>query len=132
MATMACSLEARSPLLDHELAGYVARLRPALKIRRSHPKYLLRSAYADVLPPAVAWGPKRGFEVPIERWVGEDFRQLIGDTLGSSQARVTQFLERRALDQVLAGTTLAKRNWAQLIYALLVLELWLRQPPGAA
>ncbi len=132
MAAMAFSLEARSPLLDHVLAEYVARLPASFKSRRLTPKYLLREAYADALPRRVVRGPKRGFEVPLERWITADLRELIGDTLAASRPRVTDYLDPAALSAVLAGRSSSQGNWPHLVYSLLVLELWLRQAGAAA
>ena len=82
MATMAHSLEARSPLLDHELAEYAMGLTDGELIRGGVTKSVLRQAYADVLPVEVLNGKKRGFEVPVERWLETEWRELLQDLLG--------------------------------------------------
>lgn len=126
MATMACSLEARSPFLDHHLAQYVCRLPESFKTKGLTPKRLLRDAYSAHLAPEVVRAPKRGFEVPMARWLAEDFRDLLGDTLGQPRALVREYVDGALLDGVLTGRSLSERNRPQLVYALLVLELWLR------
>ena len=126
MATMAASLEARSPLLDHRLAEHVARLPAGYLIRRGRLKALLRDAYAGELPPEVLHGPKRGFEIPLERWLREDLREVVLDTVGSPTARVRSYLAGGLVDGILGGRAFPDRNRGYLIYALLVLELWLR------
>ena len=68
-ATMKCSLEARVPFLDNELAEYALSLPSSLKIRHGVKKYILKEAMNDIVPRAVLHGPKRGFEVPIRTWL---------------------------------------------------------------
>lgn len=127
IACMASGIEARSPLLDHVLAEYAFRLPDTLKIRRSRTKYILRSAYADVLPREVITGAKRGFEIPLAGWLARDLRPVLMDTVGSQSAHVRDYVDGKLIDDLLAGTALPHRNLAYLQYALLVLELWLRR-----
>ena len=126
MATMAHSLEGRSPLLDHRLAEYVASLPPGFRLRGGRLKSLLRDGWKDELPAEVISGRKRGFEIPLDRWLAGDLHELLMDTLGSSSARIREFLDGRFLDRLLGQQTLAERNWPTLVYSLLVLELWLQ------
>jgi asparagine synthase (glutamine-hydrolysing) len=127
MATMAASLEARSPLLDHKLAEAVAGLPPSHLMRGGRLKSLLRDAYRDELPERVVTAPKRGFEIPLASWLAGDLREPLLDTVGSPGARVRSYLDGGAIDGLLAGETFGDRNRAFLLYALLVLELWLRE-----
>ena len=126
MATMAHSLEARSPLLDQELAAYAAGIPDVELLRGGQTKSFLRNAYADELPPAVLAGAKRGFEAPVARWLAEDWRELLHDSLASG-ARSEQFVSRRFLQDLLADRVGGDRNVPMLKYTLLVLELWLRE-----
>jgi asparagine synthase (glutamine-hydrolysing) len=127
MATMAASLEARSPLLDHKLAEAVAGLPPSHLMRGGRLKSLLRDAYRDELPERVVTAPKRGFEIPLASWLAGDLREPLLDTVGSTGARVRSYLDGGAIDGLLAGETFGDRNRVFLLYALLVLELWLRE-----
>lgn len=126
MATMAHSLEARSPLLDQELAAYAAGIPDAKLLRGGQTKSFLRNAYADELPAAVIADPKRGFEVPVARWLAKDWRELLHDSLAPG-ARSEQFVSRRFLQDLLADRLAGDRNVPMLKYTLLVLELWLRE-----
>jgi asparagine synthase (glutamine-hydrolysing) len=127
MATMAASLEARSPLLDHRLAEAVAGLPPSHLMRGGRLKSLLRDAYRDELPERVVTAPKRGFEIPLASWLDGDLREPLHDTIGSPGARVRSYLDGGAIDALLTGESFGDRNRAFLLYALLVLELWLRE-----
>ena len=122
MATMAASLEGRSPLLDHEVAELAARLPVRRLFAGGRLKGILRRAYAHALPPAVLRGKKRGFEVPLARWLDGDLRPLAQDALGDPAARLREYL---APDLIARGLDPAARPF--LRYTLLVLELWLRR-----
>ena len=74
--SMAWSLEARTPFLDHELVEYVASLPPELRTDADDPKRLLREAVADLLTPAHLEAPKQGFVFPLERWLRGELRPL--------------------------------------------------------
>ncbi len=127
IATMASSLEARSPLLDHTLAEFVATLPDSYLLRRGTLKSLLRDAYADHLPREVIKGAKRGFEMPLRSWLKNDLNELLMDTLGSQTAMVRTYLKGSSVDDLIEERILPDRNWATLAYAMLVLELWLRE-----
>jgi asparagine synthase (glutamine-hydrolysing) len=127
IATMAASVEGRSPMMDHRLAEFTAGLPDSHRLRRFQPKRLLRDAYRGRLPDEVLGGRKRGFEVPLKEWLEGDLREILGDTLGSSSARVRDLVADSFVDGLLDRTVLRDRNWAYLVYALLVLEIWLRE-----
>ena len=126
IATMAHSLEARSPLLDQELAAFAAGISDAELLRGGQTKSFLRNAYADELPAAVMAAPKRGFEVPVASWLARDWRDLLHDSLAPG-ARSEQFVSRQFLQDLLANRLTGDRNVPMLKYTLLVLELWLRE-----
>ena len=126
MATMAHSLEARSPLLDQELTAFAAGISDAELLRGGQTKSFLRNAYSDELPAAVIAAPKRGFEVPVARWLAKDWRELLHDSLAPG-ALSEQFMSRRFLQDLLANRLAGDRNMPMLKYTLLVLELWLRE-----
>ena len=127
MATMAASLEGRSPFLDHEVAQFALRLPVAFRVRGSRLKAVLRDAYRGRLPREVIEGRKRGFEVPLAAWLDGDLRDLVHDALLAPGARVAEYVEPAFVRAVVAGAAMRERNRAGLVYALLMLELWLRQ-----
>jgi asparagine synthase (glutamine-hydrolysing) len=127
MACMAHSLEARSALLDHVVAEFAWRLPDGYRIRRGTPKKVLRDAYRDALPSGVTSGAKRGFEIPMSEWLAGDPKPLLHDRLGSPNARVRDFVDDSLIKALLDDEGTTDRNRAYLLYALLVLELWLEQ-----
>ena len=127
MATMAHSLEARSPFLDHELAGYAMGIVDEDLLRGGITKSVLRNAYADVLPAAVLNGAKKGFEVPVEKWLEEEWRELSQDLLGSTEPESAAYIDRKFIRHILEDRLEGDWNVPMLKYTLLVLELWLRE-----
>lgn len=127
MATMAYSLEGRSPFLDHRVAEYVWSLPAHVRLPRGRAKGLLRDAYTGLLSEEVVRGKKKGFEVPVARWLAEDWRAVIGDVLTVPSARVKSYVDGTAVDELVQGTRWPEKNTTYLVYALLVLELWLRE-----
>lgn len=126
MATMAYSLEGRSPFMDHILAETVARLPDQYKVGKTT-KQILKDAYADKLPLIVTSGAKRGFEIPLEAWLEGSLRSLFQDTLGSASSKVSTFLEPAFIQGILSRSILKDRNWKYIAYSLLVLEMWLQE-----
>jgi asparagine synthase (glutamine-hydrolysing) len=126
IATMAHSLEGRSPLLDHVLAEHVASLPDEYKVTQTRPKRILRDAYEGLLPDAVINGEKRGFEIPLVGWLEGPLREILFDTVGAPNALVRNWLDSNFVDAILERRVLQDRNSAYMVYALLMLELWLR------
>ena len=126
MATMASSLESRAPFLDHKLAEFVFSLPPSFLLGPWTTKRILRDAYKQSsLSDEVIRGTKKGFEIPLERWLGENFRELLFDSVGSSNARVREYLDGTFIDSLLTGQKYRDLNLSYVVYSLLVLELWL-------
>jgi asparagine synthase (glutamine-hydrolysing) len=126
IATMAYSLEGRSPFLDHHVAEFAAQLPDSFKVA-GQTKRVLRDAYRGRLSQDVLNGAKRGFEIPLEAWLNLELKQLLQDTLGANDARVNAWVEPAFVQSLLRGTLMRDRNWKYLVYALLILELWLRE-----
>jgi asparagine synthase (glutamine-hydrolysing) len=117
--TMAHSLEARSPLLDHQLVEWAAGLPVHLKVRRGRTKYLLKRAVRPWLPAAVVNRPKMGFGVPLAGWLRGELREFAWDTLAGHEGFFRPAAIEALLRQHDAGTDHSKRIWA-----LLQFELW--------
>ncbi|GGN09429.1 asparagine synthetase B [Terrabacter tumescens] len=127
IGTMSASLEARSPFLDHEVASFGWALQAGYRVRGRTTKRILRDAYRSDLPQEVLGGAKRGFEVPMQQWLDGPLRPLLLDTLTSGSARLYEFLDRDLVRGLLDGHGLPDRNRTYVVYALLVLELWLQE-----
>ncbi|MBN6053694.1 asparagine synthase (glutamine-hydrolyzing), partial [Nonomuraea sp. RK-328] len=125
ITTMANSLEARSPFLDHHLMEWAATLPSAFKVRNLRTKLLLKNAVAPWLPDELLHYPKRGFGVPLAAWLRGELRELTHDLLTDDTARARGLFSPRAVQDLLrehmAGVDHGERLWA-----LLQFELWHR------
>jgi asparagine synthase (glutamine-hydrolysing) len=125
IASMAHSLEVRAPLVDHLLLERMAQFPGDMKMRAFRGKQLLRRAVADLLPAPILSRRKKGFGLPLGRWLREDLRDMSRDVLTDATAAGRGlFLPAevgRLLDEHQAGVDHGERLWN-----LTVLELWLR------
>jgi asparagine synthase (glutamine-hydrolysing) len=123
IATMAHSLEARSPFLDPELMQFAASIPAPMKLRGMEKKRILRDALRAWLPDSILDRPKQGFSVPMAEWLRGDLRaysrELLLDRASFSQARFRRSAIEALLDEHGAGGDHSQRIWA-----LLMLELW--------
>ncbi len=123
IASMAHSLELRSPLLDHRVVELGLALPDGLKQQGRVGKVALRRAFADALPPAVAERGKTGFGVPLAAWFRGELRELAGDVLlGGSRG----LLRRDAVERLLAEHNDGRADHGHRLWALVMLELWQR------
>jgi asparagine synthase (glutamine-hydrolysing) len=124
--TMAVGLEGRSPFLDVDLLKLCFSLPSSLKIHRGSLKWILKEAYRGIIPDEVLDRKKHGFGVPVGRWWEGSAAPLVDDLLLSPSARYSEYLEPRAVRQVVEEHRSHRRDHAQRIFALVQLELWLR------
>lgn len=126
--SMAVSLEARVPLLDHELIEFVCTKIPAsMKMRGLDTKHIFKRAVADFVPSEILNRPKQGFGVPIKEWINRQLRERIRDTLTDSRARARGYIESRYVTLLLNEHERGRRDHAHELWALFILELWQRQ-----
>jgi len=122
LASMAHSLELRSPLLDRRVLELGVSLPDSLKTRRLTGKVALRRAFADLIPPEIAARGKTGFGVPISRWFREELRDLAGDLLLGGRGRI----RREAAERLLREHWSGERDHGHRLWCLVMLELWER------
>ena len=123
-ASMAHSLEARSPFLDHKLVEFAAALPVSLKLHHGETKRLLKRAMRRTLPDEILDRPKMGFGVPIDRWFREDCREFLRETLLSARSRQRGYFKPKMVEQMIDEHQDNRLNYAYHLYALLMLELW--------
>jgi asparagine synthase (glutamine-hydrolysing) len=125
-ATMAHSLEARSPFLDHVLMEFVATLPPALKLAGRQKKRLLRAALRSVVPDAILDRPKMGFCAPLATWFREDLHDLAHDVLLSPRALQRGCFRPQMVARLLHEHQTGLHDHGESLWELLVLEMWQR------
>jgi asparagine synthase (glutamine-hydrolysing) len=123
IATMSHGLEARSPLLDHHLVKYVAGLPGNLKLRGLKKKYILKQALRDVLPPQVLKRRKRGFDVPIGRWLKDELKEACRDAL-SDNGLIVDIFEKNELEKMFEDHLRDHKDWGRFFWMILMLHLW--------
>jgi asparagine synthase (glutamine-hydrolysing) len=127
IATMASSLEARSPLLDHELMEFAASLPPELKVRGRERKVVLRSALRGWVPDAILDAPKRGFRLPLGDWLRGELRSLARDVLLDEQTTGRGWFREEYVRELLDRHDASVQDHSQGIWTLLMFELWHRE-----
>jgi asparagine synthase (glutamine-hydrolysing) len=125
-ATMAHSLEARSPFLDHELMEFVASLPPRMKLFGWEKKRLLRNALRGSIPNSILDRPKRGFEVPLAKWFRHELRELSEEILLSSRANQRGYFRSDRVAQMIRNHQIGVEDWSVQLWDLLMLEQWHR------
>ncbi|HLY95065.1 MAG TPA: asparagine synthase (glutamine-hydrolyzing) [Gaiellaceae bacterium] len=126
IASMAHSLELRSPLLDHRVFELGLSLPDSLKQRGRVGKVALRRAFAAELPEQIAARGKSGFGVPLARWFREDLRPLARDVLLDERARNRGWFRPGAVERLLAEHRSARADHGHRLWSLVMLELWQR------
>ncbi|MFP5299347.1 MAG: asparagine synthase-related protein, partial [Actinomycetota bacterium] len=126
IASMANSLEARSPFLDQEVMSFAARLPVDMKLKGRTSKYILRKTFADLLPKENTSRPKMGFAVPVGQWLRGPLKELLHDTLLAHDARTSTYLDPATVRMVVDRHMDGEERSAQ-VWNLLMLEMWHRE-----
>jgi len=125
--TMANSLEGRSPFLDHEFAGWAARLPANMKVRDFSGKYLLRKAFVDKLPEVIGKRGKQGFGIPVGTWFKGPLAVWAEDVLMDKESLTKAWFDPSVLTSILHEHRTGRTNHGKRIYALIMLALWTRR-----
>lgn len=126
IASMANSLEVRSPFLDHKFMEFIATIPSDLKVRQGVTKYIFKKSVEPILPKEVIERRKMGFEVPIAHWFRHELREIAMDVLLDHSAISRGYFKpdtvRRLIDEHVNGVA----GWHHQLWNLLMLELWHR------
>jgi len=125
ITSMANSLEARSPFLDHEVMELAARLPVKLKYKDRQLKYLLKKAFSDLLPAENVNRRKMGFGVPVGDWFRGPMKEMLCDSLTGDGARTRDWFRGEEVRRLIDDHVLGRRDHAFRLWNLLMLELWL-------
>ncbi len=124
--SMAHSIEARVPLLDSKLIEFVQTIPASLKLRGKTTKHILKLAMSDLIPGEIINRPKMGFGVPLKKWLNNELREMLHDTLTDQRARERGLLNPRAVRDLLNEHGRGRRDNSLHLWGLLTLELWHR------
>ncbi|MBL0153095.1 MAG: asparagine synthase (glutamine-hydrolyzing) [Chitinophagaceae bacterium] len=128
IATMAHSLEGRSPLLSKELLEYTPGLPDAYKIKGGQTKYLLRTLAKKYLPEQLINQPKRGFESPLKQWVDNELKPIIHDYILSPGAYCKNYVKEGFIEKLVnRQIRVGDEKRAKMIWTLFAFEVWYRK-----
>ncbi len=129
IATMANSLEARAPFLDHEFMELTAQIPFNLKLKGlNNKKYIFKKALEkELVPKEILYRKKMGFGIPIEHWFRNEMKNYMYEVLLSKKATSRGIFDKEAIKNLLDTHTNTKINHAYRIWALITLELWFQE-----
>ena len=130
--SMAHSLEARVPLLDHKLVEFAATIPPELQLRGLRKKYLLKRAMAHRLPGQILNRKKGGFNVPVPAWLRHDLHDYIRDVLSDKRLREQGFFNPAFVQQMIRDHADLKADYSRNLWGLLIFAQWHEEYGSAA
>ena len=122
--TMATSVEARVPFLDHHLVEYALGLPRSLKVEGTSGKHILKRALEEILPRDLLYERKRGFGAPVREWFREGLGGWFDEHLMNSTMRQRNFLDYEFVGRMLQEHRNQAKDWGFHLWALLNLSLW--------
>lgn len=125
-ASMLCSLETRSPLLDHEVVEFAARIPSAYKIKNSQKKYIFKKTMSEFLPSDIVNRDKMGFCTPLMHWFKKDLTGYAEDMLLGEKCRNRGFFNTKFIESLISSHRLKYRDLSSHIWQLLFFEHWCR------
>jgi len=123
-ATMAVSLEARVPFLDHRIVEFAWRLPLSMKVRRGRGKWILREVLHRYVPQSLVERPKSGFGIPLESWLRGPLREWAEELLGEQRLREEEFLDPRPIRQKWADFLGGNGDWHSQLWGVLMFQAW--------
>jgi len=128
IATMAHSLEGRSPLLCKGLLEYVPAIKDDYKIKGTQTKYILRKLAEKYLPAELINQPKRGFEIPLKKWIDGELKDMIASYILSPAAYCKNFVQPGFIENLWNRKIKAgDEKRAKMLWTLFALEVWYRK-----
>jgi asparagine synthase (glutamine-hydrolysing) len=124
--SMAASLEARTPLLDHKLIEFVGRIPSSLKMKGLVTKHIFKQAVRGLVPSEILDRPKQGFGVPIEQWINRQLRDRVRGTLTEARTLGRGVTDPDYVALLLDEHEGGRRDHSARLWALFMLELWHR------
>jgi len=126
IASMANSLEARSPFLDHKVMEFSASLPSSWKLHGLTGKYILKKTFKDFLPKEIINRGKMGFGIPVGKWFRTDWKEYFKEIVLSDRAFKRGYFNRQALENLYDEHVSGRMDHGYRMWALLMLELWHR------
>ena len=122
--SMACSLEARVPLLDHDLVELAFRVPPELKVRNRETKVLLKKAAVRHVPHDCVYRPKEGFSIPIKHWLRRELRPMMEDLLSRERLAREGIFDVSEVERLKREHIDGQANHSHVLWSIMVFEDW--------
>ena len=123
-ASMANSLEVRVPFLNKEMVEFANQIPVELKLRGLKSKYILKKAMKPYLPNAIIRRSKKGFNMPVARWINGELRQLVNDMLSPNMLKMHGYFNDDYVRLLLEEHAAHRADHRKLIWTLLMFQLW--------
>ncbi len=124
--SMLHSLEVRAPFLDKDVAEFAARLPVSRKLHGFKRKWLLKKAFAELLPDEILYRNKRGFQIPVAEWLRGRMRPLMEDLLSESTLKAQGIFNHQAVRALMDEHVSGRADLRKPLWTLLVFQLWRR------
>lgn len=122
--SMATSLEAREPLLDHRLVEFVFSLPGEWKVRELETKWIFKKTMERLLPKENIYRPKEGFSIPIKLWLRGELRSLLLDELNEEKLKREGLFSPKLVKKLIEDHLAGRKNYSHQLWALLIFEMW--------
>ncbi len=126
IASMANSLEARSPFLDHKVVELAASIPISMKLKGFRSKHILKETFRELLPPDIRRRPKMGFGVPIADWLRGELKEYARELLTDKKSAARDYFRPAAVERLLDEHVQGIQDHGYRIWALVCFELWHR------
>lgn len=123
-AAMAVSLETRVPLLDHTVVEFSARIPMSIKRFNDDAKWPLRQVLYRYVPKKLIERPKKGFGIPLEKWLREGLKDWAEELLDKSKIQQQGFFQPNMVEKIWSEHQSGKRNWSYLLWNILMFQAW--------
>lgn len=123
-ASMACGLEVRPPMLDHEFLELCARIPSRWKIRNNETKWLLRETAKSLLPESILKRPKQGFEIPVDIWLRGPLQDMFRETVLSTSSPISPFVDQQVAARTYESHLRGTGRHGSTLWSLLSLAVW--------
>ena len=125
--TMANSVEARVPLLDHPLVEFAAALPERFKLHGKTRKYLLKKYAERILPKEIVHRQKQGFPIPIDRWLNVEANEMMHDLLSPQAIAARGIFAPQRIQNMIRRHETSQQDYATELWGIMSIEMWLRK-----
>jgi asparagine synthase (glutamine-hydrolysing) len=123
-SAMAASIETRAPFLSHPVVEFAAGLPFNLKLRGGVGKYILKQAFADIIPPAIAQRRKMGFASPASKWLRGELRPLAEKMLSPQAIKESGYFQPLFVSNLLESHISKQDYHLNQLWSLLTFQIW--------